>query len=121
MQDQTTPQSTTRMSRRALIASGIGAVAALGLSGRTALAQGAPDEAAIQAALDVVMQGRTSLVIAHRLSTVVAADVIFVVEAGRVVESGTHEALLAKGGAYAHLYRTQFRSSEAPAAATAAF
>ncbi len=79
------------------------------------------NEAAIQAALDVVMQGRTSLVIAHRLSTVVAADVIFVVEAGRVVESGTHEALLAKGGAYAHLYRTQFRSSEAPAAATAAF
>ena len=47
------------------------------------------NEAAIQAALDVVMQGRTSLVIAHRLSTVVAADVIFVVEAGRVVESGT--------------------------------
>ncbi len=79
------------------------------------------NEVAIQAALDVVMRGRTSLVIAHRLSTVVAADVIFVVEAGRVVESGTHEALLAKGGPYAHLYRTQFRSSEAPAAATAVF
>ena len=69
------------------------------------------NEAAIQEALETVMQGRTSLVIAHRLSTIVNADVIFVVEGGRIVESGTHSVLLASGGAYAHLYRTQFRDT----------
>ncbi len=67
------------------------------------------NEAAIQAALDVVMRGRTSMVIAHRLSTIVAADVIFVIQDGAVVEQGTHAELLARGGAYSALYRTQFR------------
>ncbi len=57
------------------------------------------------------MQGRTSLVIAHRLSTIRSADVIFVVENGRIVESGTHAVLLARNGAYARLYRTQFRDA----------
>jgi ATP-binding cassette, subfamily B, bacterial len=66
------------------------------------------NEAAIQKALEMVMRGRTSLVIAHRLSTVLAADVIFVVDDGRIVESGRHAALLARGGVYARLYRTQF-------------
>ena len=66
------------------------------------------NEAAIQRALEVVMRGRTSLVIAHRLSTVLAADVIFVVDDGRIVEQGRHATLLARGGLYARLYRTQF-------------
>ena len=52
--------------------------------------------------------GRTSLVIAHRLSTIRAADAICVVEQGRIVERGTHAELLARGGRYAQLYRTQF-------------
>lgn len=69
------------------------------------------NEAAIQEALETVMQNRTSLVIAHRLSTIVNADVIFVVENGSIVESGTHGALLARNGAYARLYRTQFRDA----------
>jgi ATP-binding cassette subfamily B protein len=67
------------------------------------------NEAAIQAALVPLMRGRTSLAIAHRLSTVLSADVIFVVEGGRIVEQGTHAVLLARGGAYARLYRKQFR------------
>ena len=67
------------------------------------------NEAAIQSALERLMRGRTSLVIAHRLSTVVNADTIFVVDGGRIVESGSHEELLARNGAYARLYRTQFR------------
>ncbi|MBV9264403.1 MAG: ABC transporter ATP-binding protein [Candidatus Eremiobacteraeota bacterium] len=66
------------------------------------------NEAAIQKALEVVMRGRTSLVIAHRLSTVLSADVIFVVDDGRIVESGRHATLLARGGLYSRLYRTQF-------------
>ncbi len=66
------------------------------------------NEAAIQRALEVVMRGRTSLVIAHRLSTVLAADAIFVIDDGRIVESGRHATLLARGGLYARLYRTQF-------------
>jgi ATP-binding cassette, subfamily B, bacterial MsbA len=53
------------------------------------------------------MQGRTTLVIAHRLSTIRAADLIVVMEAGRVVETGTHDALMARGGAYARLQRLQ--------------
>jgi len=65
-------------------------------------------EAAVQAALAQALRGRTSLVIAHRLSTVRQADMILVVDAGRIVERGTHEELLAAGGAYASLYATQF-------------
>ena len=67
-------------------------------------------EALIQDALQHVMEGRTSLVIAHRLSTILAADVILVMNEGRLVERGTHEELLARGGLYASLYETQFRT-----------
>ncbi|MER6212037.1 ABC transporter ATP-binding protein [Streptomyces sp. NPDC001642] len=65
-------------------------------------------EAAVQEALAEALQGRTAVVIAHRLSTVRSADQILVVEAGRIVERGTHDQLLATGGRYAELYRTQF-------------
>jgi len=71
------------------------------------------NEAAIQKALEVAMRGRTSLVIAHRLSTILAADVIFVVDNGHIVESGRHAALLARGGLYSRLYRTQFATLSA--------
>jgi ATP-binding cassette subfamily B protein len=70
------------------------------------------NEAMIQAALEEVMRGRTSVVIAHRLSTVLNADVIFVVEDGRIVESGRHGELLARGGPYARLYWEQLRETE---------
>lgn len=70
-------------------------------------------EAAVQEALGEALQGRTAVVIAHRLSTVRAADLILVVEAGRIVERGTHRQLLAAGGRYAELHRTQF--AHAPA------
>jgi ATP-binding cassette subfamily B protein len=69
-------------------------------------------EAAIQAALVPLMRGRTTLVIAHRLSTVLAADVILVLEKGRLVESGSHRDLLAAGGLYARLYETQFKHGQ---------
>lgn len=65
-------------------------------------------EAAVQRALDEALAGRTAIVIAHRLSTVRSADVIAVVDDGRIVERGRHEELLAAGGPYAELYRTQF-------------
>lgn len=65
-------------------------------------------ERLIQEALATLLAGRTSFVIAHRLSTVVSADLILVVEAGRIKERGTHEMLLAKGGLYADLYNRQF-------------
>jgi subfamily B ATP-binding cassette protein MsbA len=68
-------------------------------------------EKAIQIALDKVMQGRTTLVIAHRLSTIENADQVVVLESGKVVEKGTHDELLAAGGVYAALYRTQFTSN----------
>lgn len=67
-------------------------------------------ESYVQAALEELMQGRTTLVIAHRLSTVLAADHILVIEAGSVVERGTHSELLALDGLYARLYSTQFAS-----------
>ena len=66
-------------------------------------------EKIVQAALDNLMVGRTSFVIAHRLSTVFHADRIYVIDAGRIVEQGTHEELLANGGLYQHLYDIQFR------------
>lgn len=69
------------------------------------------NEAAIQRALAQAMHGRTALVIAHRLSTIRQADTILVVEAGRIVEKGTHEELVGSGGRYAELYATQFASS----------
>lgn len=65
-------------------------------------------ERQVQAALAALMRGRTTLVIAHRLSTVIGADLIHVIERGRVIESGTHGELLARQGAYARLYALQF-------------
>ncbi|HEU5007725.1 MAG TPA: ABC transporter ATP-binding protein [Jatrophihabitantaceae bacterium] len=68
-------------------------------------------EAAVQRALATALAGRTSLVIAHRLSTIQNADKVLVVDGGRIVEQGTHTELLATGGLYAELYRTQFVST----------
>ncbi len=65
-------------------------------------------ERKVQHALKRLMQGRTTVTIAHRLSTVLDADIIYVMDQGRVVEQGNHAALLAQGGLYARLYRTQF-------------
>lgn len=73
-------------------------------------------EAAVQEALAEALEGRTAVVIAHRLSTVRAADLILVVEAGRIAERGTHDELLAAGGRYAQLYRTQFARPGSPEA-----
>jgi subfamily B ATP-binding cassette protein MsbA len=72
-------------------------------------------ERQIQAALGRLMQGRTTIVIAHRLSTVQGADVIHAFEAGRVVESGDHRTLVAAGGVYARLHALQFREPESAA------
>ncbi len=69
-------------------------------------------ELAVQKALSAALEGRTSLVIAHRLSTIRGADQILVIDGGTIVERGTHTSLLAAGGAYAELYRTQFASQE---------
>ncbi len=66
-------------------------------------------EALIQEALELLRRGRTSLVIAHRLSTILQADVILVIDHGRLIERGTHAELLARGGLYARLYEQQFR------------
>jgi len=70
-------------------------------------------EVAVQEALARALSGRTSLVIAHRLSTVLNADQVVVVDAGRIVETGTHHELLAADGLYAELYRTQFERQAA--------
>jgi len=74
----------------------------------------------VQAALKELMRGRTTLVIAHRLSTVVDADMIFVVDAGLITEQGTHSELLAHGGAYKRLYDLQFADEEEDAPVTTA-
>ena len=71
----------------------------------------ARSEALVQQALERIMEDRTSLVIAHRLSTVLGADKIVVVDQGRVKEMGTHDELLADGGLYAGLFETQFRDA----------
>jgi ABC-type multidrug transport system fused ATPase/permease subunit len=71
-------------------------------------------EVAVQAALGEALAGRTAIVIAHRLSTVRAADLILVIEDGEIAERGTHEDLLAAGGRYEELYRTQFDQPQAP-------
>ena len=65
-------------------------------------------EVAVQRALDAALEGRTSIVIAHRLSTIRQADLIIVLEHGRVVQTGRHAELLAAGGLYAVLHATQF-------------
>lgn len=77
----------------------------------------AENEAAVQAALHDVMSGRTSLVIAHRLATVLEADRIIVLDEGRIVEQGTHASLIAAGGLYARLAKLQFDTDRAGAAA----
>jgi subfamily B ATP-binding cassette protein MsbA len=71
-------------------------------------------ERRVQEALGTLMRGRTTLVIAHRLSTVVDADIIYVMEDGGIVEQGSHEELLAKEGAYAQLYALQFAEEDEP-------
>jgi subfamily B ATP-binding cassette protein MsbA len=65
----------------------------------------------VQAALDVLMRDRTTLVIAHRLSTIEHADRVVAIDAGRLVEQGTHADLLARGGLYARLHALQFRNA----------
>jgi len=72
-------------------------------------------EALIQRALSTLLAGRTSVVIAHRLSTIRNADLILVIDAGRITERGTHEELMARNGLYAELYHRQFREPGAPA------
>jgi ATP-binding cassette subfamily B protein len=71
-------------------------------------------EAAVQQALSTALRGRTALVIAHRLSTVRNADLVLVLDRGRIVERGRHEQLVAAGGLYADLYRTQFAVTDSP-------
>ena len=69
-------------------------------------------EIRIQRAFETLMQGRTSFVVAHRLSTIQTADVILVMNQGHIIEQGTHEELLAKKGFYANLYNSQFAVEE---------
>ena len=73
----------------------------------------ARSEALVQSALERIMESRTSLIIAHRLSTVLKADKIVVIDDGQVLEVGTHESLLSQGGLYARLFETQFKDASA--------
>jgi ATP-binding cassette subfamily B protein len=75
-------------------------------------------EAAVQEALEEASAGRTTLMVAHRLSTVISADEIIVLEAGRIIERGNHVSLLAKGGKYADMWQRQARSMDAALAVT---
>jgi subfamily B ATP-binding cassette protein MsbA len=72
-------------------------------------------ERLVEDALERLLRGRTTLIIAHRLSTVRRADRVVVLDAGRVAEEGTHAELLARGGLYARLYQGQFRDEDAAA------
>jgi ATP-binding cassette subfamily B protein len=74
-------------------------------------------EKSIQEAMLRLMEGRTSFVIAHRLSTIRDADKILVINEGEIIEHGTHESLLARGGFYHNLYMSQFKGSSSPSAA----
>lgn len=69
-------------------------------------------EREVQEALTTLMKNRTTIVIAHRLSTVIDADMIVVFQEGKIIETGTHQELFARGGAYAHLYNLQFKDDE---------
>ena len=73
----------------------------------------AESERLVQDALDHLMKGRTTLIIAHRLATVMNADRILVMEDGRIVESGTHQELIAEGGLYSRLAKLQFEQKAA--------
>ena len=79
----------------------------------------AESETLVQGALETLMQGRSTLVIAHRLATIVNADRILVIEAGRIVEEGSHASLMAANGLYARLARLQFETGAAALTATA--
>jgi ATP-binding cassette, subfamily B, bacterial len=79
----------------------------------------AASEEVVFEALGKLMEGKTAIVIAHRLATVRRADVIFVLDQGKIVERGTHEELLARGGLYYELYEIQFKSEDKPVAETA--
>ena len=70
----------------------------------------AESEGAVQAALETLMQGRTTLIVAHRLATILKADRILVMDKGRIVEEGTHAELVKKGGVYARLAKLQFQA-----------
>ena len=71
----------------------------------------ANSERLVQTALERLQQGRTTIVVAHRLSTIIGADIIYVMLDGKVAEQGSHETLLAQGGAYARLYGNLMRES----------
>ena len=71
----------------------------------------ANSERLVQAALERLQQGKTTIVVAHRLSTIIGADIIYVLSHGKVVEAGSHVELLAQGGAYARLYGTLLKES----------